>query len=216
TGDRRGGHVVKALRHLGNPQAGEWRLAEPLLSAMPGGGPVRYADAVAFNQQLVLRAVGEDGTELLRFARFGQPPTESTIAVKSIVSAPATVVRNYNLFQQASFIAIAIVFAALLLFRRDSMIRAATPPAGMSLAPAYLRLAAFVIDFTPFSLAASGASGAPWLEGFGALANWGIWPGVSDFPDAKLMLWWGLSAGGYAVYALVMESITGRTVGKVL
>lgn len=191
---------------------------DPLrLSSLPAGvGGLRYSAAVGFNQHAAMLSVDRGGVPYLRFARFGDEPSEPTVPVGAVISAPATAARNYNLFHLASFVALLAVFAGLLLFRRESMVKAALPPAGFTLAPAFLRLVSFLIDFTPFSLAASVASGAPWFEGFGALASWSLTPGATEFPDGKLLIWWGLSAAGYSLYALVMEAVTGRTVGKVL
>lgn len=69
----------------------------------------------------------------------------------------------------------------------------------------------------PFTIAAAGAVGIPWGEGLGTLGRWGILPAPErGLPEQDVLMWWGLSVVGYTTYSLVMELITGRTVGKLL
>jgi uncharacterized RDD family membrane protein YckC len=199
------------------PAGSAWTKGELQLSPLPGGeSPVNDAAAVAFNQHIVLLAAGSDRKPLLRFARVGEPPVEPTVAVTSIVEAPVAAAWKYNLFHLASFVVLALVFVGLFVFRRDSLSRPARAPAGFAVALTLQRVGAWLIDFVPFSFAASLATGAGWIDGFQTLGAWALSPDPSGPPDARVLTWWGLTACGHTLYALVMELITGRTVGKTL
>jgi uncharacterized RDD family membrane protein YckC len=117
-------------------------------------------------------------------------------------------------------LAVLAVFMTLVLFRRGSITRAAALPPGYALAFTTQRVAAWLIDFLPFMLVAAAVVGVSWTESLQHVLGWALnAQAESALPAAerlRVMLWWGLSAGGYTLYCLVMELITGRTVGKVL
>ena len=60
-------------------------------------------------------------------------------------------------------------------------------------------------------------SGIQWLDGLRELAAWGIGTSSeSGHPPAEILMWWAASCSLHSLYMLVMELLTGRTVGKVL
>jgi len=177
----------------------------------------RYAGVVGFNQHLGLLALTAQGDAYLRFGRIDGPPTESTLPVAQVLAEPGVLRRGRGVFQGLTFALLVGVLVGLFVFRRGSMVRVVELPPGCALALNVQRLAAWLIDFIPFTLAAAAAVGIPWGEGLSALGRWGISPNQeAGLPEQKVLLWWSLSVLGYATYSLVMELIARRTVGKVI
>ncbi len=177
----------------------------------------RYAGAVGFNQHLGLLALTAQGDAYLRFGRIDGPPTESTLPVAQVLAEPGVLRRGRGVFQGLTFALLVGVLVGLFVFRRGSMVRVVELPPGCALALNVQRVAAWLIDFIPFTLAAAAAVGVPWGEGLSALGRWGISPNQeAGLPEQNVLLWWSLSVLGYATYSLVMELIARRTVGKVI
>ncbi|MBU0617630.1 MAG: RDD family protein, partial [Planctomycetes bacterium] len=215
--------VFRLLGNVADANTTSWQPARELeLSDLPDDLPkdvviTRYTDAVGFNQHLGLLAWTADGEVYLRFARIDDPPAERTFSVEQALAGPGVLRRSQGLFQGITFVLLLAVLTGLFVFRRGSMIRVVELPPGCALALNVQRLAAWLIDFAPFTIAAAAAVGIPWGEGLGALGRWGISPNPeSGLPEENVLLWWGLSVAGYTMYSLVMELIAGRTVGKVI
>ncbi|RMF70748.1 MAG: RDD family protein [Planctomycetota bacterium] len=97
------------------------------------------------------------------------------------------------------------------------MINPVITPPGMSVALFTQRIIAWLIDLLPFLYAASWFLDVPFGSAVRQLGAWGLGPRSDQHPpEADLVLWWSLGCGGHALYCLVMELLTGRTVGKVL
>lgn len=211
---------IRAWRLLGELSEGAaaWRDSPLVWSALPPGVVLsRPLNAAGFNQHLALLGADAGGAAYVRFARFGEPPAEQTLRVRTIVEHVQQVGRTFGALQMATFVVLLLIIAGLFTFRRDSMSRVVTPPQGAALALAAQRLSAWLIDFVPFSYAAARALDLPWLDSLRGLASWGISPDPkAGLPSGDVLLWWGLSAGGHTVYLLVMELLSGRSVGKVI
>jgi uncharacterized RDD family membrane protein YckC len=100
------------------------------------------------------------------------------------------------------------------------MVRPATLPSDAALAFTFQRLAGCLIDMVPFALVLAAALGIDWQTALRELGVWATWWAVGTnsgkLPGAATLEWWGLTCAAYTVYALVMELLTRRTVGKTL
>lgn len=215
------GKALRAFRLLGDParaDATSWRPGQLEFSGLPENVAIaRYADVVGFNQHLGLLALGADGQAYLRFARIDDPPTEPTVPVAQLLVPPGILQRGRVVFQGITFLLLLGVLVGLFVLRRGSMVRVIELPTGCALALSAQRLTAWLIDFTPFTVAAAAVVGIPWKEGLGALGRWGISPNAEgSIPEQNVLVWWGLSIFGYTTYSLVMELIVRRTVGKLI
>ncbi len=211
---------VLAYRLLGDSYArGEWSPATLEFGPPPGDGPLRAVAAAGFNQHVVVLAE-RGGRHILTYGAFGAPPLEAPRDLREILAPQSDRLAIEAPLQMLVFLAVLSVFSALLLLRRGSMTQLVPLPAGYSLALTTQRAAAWMIDLLPFTLAASAALGVVWTDAVRHMFIWAVsaQPGGDMSPDERLryMLWWALSAGGYAVYCLVMELTAGRTVGKLL
>jgi uncharacterized RDD family membrane protein YckC len=211
-----------ALRRLGGSGdglVGAWRRATLTLSVMPDdAGIERYISAFSFNQHIGLFGIDGRGDALVRFGRIGDGPSEPGFRPADAFRETDTIQRTSGVFQFATFIVLLAVLTGLFVFRRDAMVSPAALPAGVEPAYAFQRLLSFLIDFSPFLIAAGIAlPGVRPLDALQRVAMWGLGrEDDSGLPSREILLWWGLSCGGYAVYSLVMEAVTGRTVGKVV
>lgn len=215
------GEQPAVLRLLGNPAQADGAWQEPTgleLSDLPADVTLTsYTDVVGFNQHLGLLGWAADGQAYLRFARIDGTPAEPTFPVAQALAGRGALVSTHELIGQITLVLVAVVLVGLFVFRRGSMVRVIELPPGCALALHVQRTAAWLIDFTPFTIAAASAVGIPWSEGLESLGRWGISPDPQGvLPDEKVLLWWGLSVAGFTTYSLVMELITGRTVGKVI
>jgi len=86
------------------------------------------------------------------------------------------------------------------------------------LAFAFQRLAGCVLDLAPFTVATAVLLGVPWQAALRELFTWALGTDATAnrLPATNTLLWWGYSTSAYALYALLMEMLTRRTVGKVL
>jgi uncharacterized RDD family membrane protein YckC len=210
--------VFRLLADAARAEANAWLPARLELSEVPADVAItRYTDAVGFNQHVGLLGWTADGVAVLRFGRVDAAPAEPTVRVEQILAGPGVLRRGQGVVQAVSFAVLLVVLIGLFVFRRGSMIRVVELPPGCALALNVQRLAAWLIDFVPFTLAAATAVGIPWGHGLGTLGRWGISPDPQGgLPEQNVLLWWGLSVFGYTAYSLVMELLTGRTVGKVI
>lgn len=213
------GNKLGAFRWLADEGGGAmgWRSTKGEVSGLPGNAKVgSYDHAFGFNQHLGVVARDEQTRIYLCFARFGESPLEPTASVGDAISKSVRALQYQSVFQLFTIVALVIVMVALFSMRRESMTATLALPAGI--APAFLmqRAAAALIDFTPFSLAAARVLNQPLREALSTLGEWTMQTDVTAPTTRPVLLWWGLSCGGYVLYSFLMEMITGRTVGKVL
>jgi uncharacterized RDD family membrane protein YckC len=212
---------ITALRMLG-PVGAEgsaaWKQAALQLSSMPQGVQMtKYTRAVGYNQHVVLLGADERGRAFLRFARVDAEPAEKTIDVSQVLAEPRQVEQVQIVFQIVTLLALVMILVVLFVFRRDSMIQGLVLPPGVAVAFATQRLLGWLIDFVPFAIAAAAMLEISVTDGLAGLTSWAINPeNTRSLPQQDLLLWWGLTCGGHALYAAIMEWLTGRTVGKVL
>lgn len=223
-----GAPQVRAYRRLG----GAW-LPAPLESSPlpPQVRPVRIEQSFAFNQHIGLLVRDEADRAFLQFHRVGEPVSMPTEAVSDLLSqrAPTTWVP----FQTLMLVVLFGVFTALFVFRRDSMVATIPLPAEWELALTSRRMGAWIVDAFPFTVGATfalrnagGLSSSlldgdlwrEWLAVLQALTKWAIVGDIAQIAPlpGNPLVWWALSAGGFSTYALLMELIAGRTVGKLL
>lgn len=207
---------VRAWRLLGSLRAASaWREG-----TVNPGQPVEVAAlraATGFNQHVALLAQEGDGRHVILFARLDAEPTLATIDVSAVVREPTAVQTAQGIVTAITFALLLLVLIGLFVFRRDSMMKSVLVPVGFVLAPVSQRLLGWLIDFMPFLIAASIMLDVRISDGLRTLLAWGFGPESGDvLTQPRLLAWWGLACGGHVVYALVLELITGRTVGKVL
>ncbi len=216
-----GGEELSVFRLLGDvvqADATNWRPAELKLSDLPEDVTIaRYGGAFGFNQHIGLLALDGGGEAYLRFARISDPPAEPTLPVKQVLVEPGVLLRNQGILQIFTWVLLLGVLSGLFVFRRGSMVRVVELPPNCALALNVQRMAAWLIDFTPFTLAVAVLMDIPWGKGLSTLAFWGISPDPEGgVPEQHVFLWWGFSVACYTTYSLVMELISRRTVGKVI
>jgi len=216
-----GGEELRALRPLGDAQGSgaEWRPAALQLSGLPADvRPAEYSSAQAFNQHVVLLMKAVEGATYLRFGRVETPPTENTASLVSVFDqrrSPGTAPRW---LQTATLLILMGLLLALFAFRRGALARVIELPPDCALAFAFQRLAGCVLDLAPFTVAAAALLGVPWQAALRELFMWaaGTDAMANRLPALNTLLWWVYSTSAYALYALIMECLTRRTIGKVL
>ena len=128
--------------------------------------------------------------------------------------APGTNLRFHTLM----FFILIATFAALWIFRRGSMVAPVALPAGWQLAFVSQRGAAWLIDLIPFTVAYAMILGVDWSSGIGELFKWAIdidsTAGTLSQPN--VLKWWILSGSSYLLYAVSMELVSRRTIGKIV
>ncbi|MBL8880804.1 MAG: RDD family protein, partial [Phycisphaerales bacterium] len=217
------GARIDVYRHMprasGDQAKMAWREIEPKWSAAPDGfQPVQVRGAAGFNQHLAVLGVDAPGLALVRFARFDDEPVEKTLDVREVFERADPVATISGPLQIATLFILIVVFSLLFTLRRGAMIEAAALPPGWEPALSTQRLIAGAIDFLPFSFIMAALLGLSWTESFKQIGQWAL----STTFDAelvdpfRLLLWWGLSSTSYTAYALVMELLTQRTIGKVV
>lgn len=206
--------LLGSLRVEGNDA---WRSGVLQWSPLPEGvSKPAYTAATGFNQHLAVLTATAEGT-LLRFARIDAAVAEETIDVEAVLSEPAAQHMAQRLFVTVTLLLLLIVLVGLFAFRRESMIQPVVLAPGYALAPISARLLAWLIDFVPFAVAAGLMLEIPFSLAMRTLFAWGFSPEQNELAtNQTMLLWWGLSIGGFTTYAMIMELITGRTVGKVL
>ncbi|MFO0837348.1 MAG: RDD family protein [Phycisphaerae bacterium] len=208
-----------ALRRLPDAsQRGEiWRAGELKLSDLPAGvGEVQYLDAQAHAQDLVLLCKSADERAFVRFARIAASPGSATLAPAEILGAAERATVAQSSLQLVTLLLLFGVLTVLFVFRRDSMLNAVVLPQTCEMAFAFQRVAGFLIDFAPFTVAAAALLRVDWQSAISTLAGWGLTNTQGAFPPTDVIAWWGLSAGGFTAYSLVLELLLGRTIGKLV
>lgn len=197
--------------------ASEWRPLDLRLGDLPDGArPRSIVDAVGMGQRLALLVADPRDESYLVYAGWqgeALPPSEP-------LSRPMlSDARNWTPQVRVLVMVILIgVVASLFLFRRETIAQPALLPPGAELAFISQRVAAWLIDFAPFALAAASATGLDGWTGLSALARWAFQldEARDRLPETSVLVWWGLSVCGFTLYCLIMELVVGRTVGKLL
>ena len=216
----RGGHeelvVYRPSTRVGGGEPVMWRPADVQLSALPdGAGAVHYTDAFGFNQHLGVLAEAASGSTYIRFGRLDGAPALQTI---DVFTDAEQIVPPVSLYQTLRPLILLGVLAAVLAFRRGSVVKPVTLPEDRALAFVMQRLLGLLIDLVPFAVVCALLLRVDFVAGVRELARWAFNPQMdgSGMPASGFMLWWCVSAGSYTVYSLLMELATGRTVGKTL
>ncbi len=211
---------LKAFRLPGQQEAAslEWRstelkLADPKVSV----GPVEYSHAAGFNQHLAVLVQRASGSPVIQFARWDAPPAEPAVAVAGVL-AQESAQRRGSWLQVLTLLLLFLVLLALFLFRRGAMVTSIPLPPEFSLALSFQRLVAWLLDLTPFVLVTAAVLGVDWQAGLRELFGWALGSDAASgkFPHYATLLWWFVASGLHSVYTLLMELLTGRTLGKVL
>ncbi|MGE0481878.1 MAG: RDD family protein [Phycisphaerae bacterium] len=218
-----GGEIgVSAFRWLVEPQGGagaQWRPARVVFNELPAAAtPARFAEFFGFNQHLGALVFDARGAAHLVFGRFGEPPAEPIVDPAEVFRKPELTQGIQGFVRLVTLVLLVGLFTGLFVFRRGAMMKVITLPAGWETAFTFQRMAALAIDLLPFSFAAAYVMEVSWAESFRRLGQWALSADVADLggSEREALLWWGLSAGGYTLYALVMELVARRTVGKLL
>lgn len=208
---------LAAFRLLGDGRD-EWRPAE-LSLALPAGGAVkRVAEVLGFNQHLGALLFDPQDEPYLCFTRIGGTAAEPSLRVADIFIEKRPGLRDSNALHLAMLLLLALVFTALFVFRRRSMVTLVALPRQYELAFTFQRVAALAVDLVPFTLLGAVLWGVRWADGFRALTAWalGTDSAGSGLPELRVLGWWAASVGSYTTYSLIMELLTRRTVGKLL
>lgn len=210
--------VVRRLLPASGKPGREWRVTEMEFSPLPGGRTVKcYKTACGFNQHLALLAVDDAGEHFVQFARAGEKPLETSFSIDATLNAPLQTVYVQNFMHMALYAVLIFVMVFLFWFRRDSVLQTVTLPADAALALAFQRLLGWLIDFAPIAIVAALVMGVEPAAGVGRLFDWGIVSSKdTSIPPRAVLVWWAVSVGVYVAYALLMELLVGRTLGKML
>ena len=207
------GGKLQLCRRLGE----EWsRDTLRFLDNAPDPGKEDIQQAAAFNQHVAFVVRDSSGARQLRFGRIDEEPSEPTLSMADIFEQPAP---GTNLrFHTLMFFILIATFAALWIFRRGSMVAPVALPAGWQLAFVSQRGAAWLIDLIPFTVAYAMILGVDWSSGIGELFKWAIdidsTAGTLSQPN--VLKWWILSGSSYLLYAVSMELVSRRTIGKIV
>jgi uncharacterized RDD family membrane protein YckC len=208
---------VSAWRLLGKLDEGRraWRRSDLSVSPMPDGvQAIKVYDAGGFNQHAVLFVEADSGEPFLQFARF-EAPAEPTVSLTDVLAERQrpTTPDAVRLFMP--FLPLLVVFYVMI-YRRETLVQPLPLPA--TTAPAFMlqRLVALLIDLAPFALAGAAVMGIDWRERSGELVQWMIGSDLREMPDTDTIVWWFSSTAAYSVYALGMELMSQRTLGKLL
>jgi uncharacterized RDD family membrane protein YckC len=211
-------HALRLLGDIGDPGGASWRSASLQLSEPPPGVVVReYAAASGFNQHVLLLALDEQQHAHLLFARPGEAPTEPSVALEAVFAQRGVAQDRHELIQTATFAVVLLVMVGLFALRRGSLLLPAELPPGYAPALAFQRLAGWLIDFVPFTIASALALNVEWRASVSSLMGWVVAPASTQaFPAMRLLLWWGLSCAAYTAYCVALELTAGRTIGKMV
>lgn len=210
---------IRVRRLLGDALragASAWQPAELEFSDLPAAAePVRYLNAVGFNQHLALLALGADRQAYVQFARDGGPPVEQTLAVAELLAGPDISVHVRGLFQLVTTLVLAAALVVLFVFRRGSLVRQLPLPVGCAPAFNFQRLLGWLIDFLPFAWIGSWHYDVPVVDGLRSLTSWALIPSQTpQWPERNVLAWWSFAVTCHTGYALILELILRRTPGK--
>ncbi len=214
------GAALRAYRLLGDVRSdgASWREATPTLSAMPEGARAARIEAAAgAGQQFVVLIADQRDEPILRFGRLdGDTLSESIHVTRALAELQSDRVAR-DLSQTAAFVVVLAVLLTLFTLRRDAMFSHAPLPPELQPALTAQRLVGWMIDFAPCALAASAIAGVSWRESWETLQSWAFATGAqSGATSLRALGWWATACGLYAVYCATAESLTGRTLGKLL
>lgn len=216
-----GREEVAAFRRLGG--AGErdapWRAAALRLSELPAGSaPQRYDTALGFNQHIVFLVNAAPEGVFLQFGRLDGAPAEKTVRVADVFADGQLPGAGLRWVQASTLLVLFAVLVSLFVFRRRAMVTPATLPADAVLALAIQRLLGWAVDLAPFALAFAPLFGIDAQRAGQELFNWaaGGDAATGRFPSPPTLRWWSASCAAYTAYALLLELLTRRTVGKLL
>lgn len=207
--------VYRLMGGDGPAAGGGWRQLDIELSALPPTAtPAQPLAAFGFNQHLGLLVAGADGSAYIRFGRFAGPPALATV---DVFATPAPRLPP-GLFPMLRMALTLFVLVALFAFRRGAIATPIELPRGLAVALTLQRLAGCAVDLLPFSLLASLVLRVGWSEAVRGMAAWAFDPQINTtgLPETPMLLWWAFTVGSYTLYAGVMETLTGRTLGKML
>lgn len=221
TRDAAGREELRAFRRLGprGDRDAAWRTAALRLSELPTGTEPRHYDAAfGFNQHVVLLMDASPEGTFLRFGRLDDAPAEATVRVCDVFANGHLPPAGLRWVQASTLLVLFVVLISLFVFRRGAMVTPAALPADMTLALAIQRLLAWAVDLAPFALAFALLGGVDWRRAGQELFNWALGGDATAgrFPTPRTLGWWSVSCAGYTVYALVLELLTRRTIGKLL
>ncbi len=215
-----GGEELRAFRALGSDEATiDWRPAALQLSALPAGVQTdQYHAAVGFNQHVALLMSGQSDAPCLRFGRVDAPAAEPSVPVADILGLRDRLIQPQQWLQGATLAVLGTILLALFLFRRGALVATVALPADCALALTVQRLLAWAIDLTPFALGVAALLHVDWWAALQQLSSWAAGSEMSAgrLPGAAALSWWALSCGVHSVYGIVMETLTQRTLGKML
>lgn len=216
-----GREEVAAFRRLGG--AGErdapWRAAALRLSELPAGSePQRYDAALGFNQHIVFLVNAAPEGVFLQFGRLDGAPAEKTVRVADVFADGHLPGAGLRWVQASTLLMLFAVLVSLFVFRRRAMVTPATLPADAVLALAIQRLLGWAIDLAPFALVFAPLFGLDAQRAGPELFNWAAGGDATTgrFPSPPTLRWWSASCAAYTAYALLLELLTRRTVGKLL
>ncbi|MFH1746481.1 MAG: RDD family protein [Planctomycetota bacterium] len=207
--------VLRLLGGIGQDVGDEWQRSDLTLSALPPeAGMVRPVDAVGFNQHLSMLVIDQQDEAYLRFGRFDGPATMTT----DKLFEPEKVVVADTTFRMARALMLFGILAALLVFRRSSIVTPLTLPSGWEIALTLQRLAGCLVDLGIFTIVGAFLLQVNWSEALGEMGRW-AWavepgPGGALLPEGRVLTWWCVSTAAYTFYNLILEILGRRTLGK--
>jgi uncharacterized RDD family membrane protein YckC len=211
---------LHAFRALGSSDALlQWRPAQLQLSTLPADvSDGVYHAACGFNQHIALLMQTKPGVVCVRFGRLDAPPAETTRTLAEILAARVRPLAQRGWVQAATLVVLGVLLVMLFIFRRGALAAPALLPRGCAPALTVQRLLAWLIDLAPFALVIATVTGVDWRGALHELSSWasGGEPSTPALPSGATLLWWGASCACQTVYALVMEGLMQRTVGKLL
>lgn len=205
------------LYHYEKNEAARWKPLSFSLPELAVRDITRVIDAISFNQHLAILI--EDRAEKLRliFWRPNGNPTEQAFDVtERITQRDQLASRGVTIHMLATIAPLTLL--GLTLVFRNNVLRMLPPISSTySLALFSQRLAAAMIDLLPFVWAMAFTLKLEVVTAFGDLLEWSFAGAESDLvAPSKLLIWWASSLVSYSVYMAIMESLTGRSVGKVI
>ena len=196
------------------PAATTPRIERVELSALPADvQAAEIVDVAAFNDHLVTLTRTTDDKMLLQFGRLAGPALLPTVDVEELQRSAAVTESTEAFAGTTAFLLMVAVLLGLFVFRRQALGAPHGLPAPLEPAFAAQRLGTVLVDLTPFALIWAGVLGVDWMEGGGKLAEWAF---RRALPERDVLLWWATTVTTYSVYALIMEALARRTVGKAL
>jgi uncharacterized RDD family membrane protein YckC len=194
-----------------------WTAQEQATPAL-GDGWEQVVAAFAFDQHVGLLGSTRQHEAALAFVRPGGPSLLTDTTLRELLAPTGVTASQGRQLQFLMLVILIVVMAAVFGLRRESLGAPSKLPRGVLIAFPIQRLLAMCVDLLPFTLAWSAVLGLNWADAVRTLLGWG-WHGVlgdAGWPPSTITLWWSASAAAYVVYAAIMETLTGRTVGKVL